>query len=76
MYCMKCIIVIHPIEGRHEGGVMKMRLTKVTLVFMQSLTGNEMLVKLLAAGGTNGQASCVAKLSQKISWILSQPSEY
>jgi hypothetical protein len=32
---------------------------------MQSVTGNKTVVKLLAAGGTNGQPSCVAKPSTK-----------
>ena len=66
--------MIYPIVGRHGGDVMKMRLAKTTLVFIQSLTGNEMLVKLLAVGDTNGQASCVAE-HDKILWMLSQPSK-
>ena len=52
-----------PHWGVSRGDVIKMRLAKATLVFMQSPTGNKLVVKLLAAGGANGQDSCGAKFS-------------
>ena len=47
-----------------------------TLVFMQSLTGNEMFENPLAVGDTNGQASCVVKQCQDImdTFTTQQPS--
>ena len=54
-----------PHRGASRGGCNENAFSNATLVFMQSLTGNKTVVKLLAAGGTNCQPSCVAKLSTK-----------
>ena len=63
-----------PRRGKPRGGFNENVFCNATQVFMQSLTGNKLFMKLLAAGGTNGQESCAAEKFSKISWMLSSPS--
>ena len=63
-----------PHRGASRGGCNENAFSNATLVFMQSLTGNKTVVKLLAAGGTNGQTFLCRQTFHKVSWILSQPS--
>ena len=54
-----------PRRGKPRGGCNENVFCNAKQVFMQSLTGNKLVVKLLAAGGTNGRASCASRLFLK-----------
>ena len=60
MHAWLIVLWYTPMRGVTVGGCNENAFCNATLVFMQSPTENKTMMKLLAAGGTNGQESCVA----------------